>query len=148
MTDQHVFIPDEEESGHIENTVDDAAVWKATAVLTIASLVLNLVIYFIGLQADWIPDEMPDSTKAFSLVTVILASAIPVVLFGMLMVWLGNNAPRAARLFTMILLVVAIIAIMVPFTLQGIDDSFQYVLLAMHIVTTGCIFLLTRLSDN
>lgn len=142
------YSDDEEEAGHIFGTADSGAIWRMTFVMAGVSLALNLILFFVGTAADWIPDDMPSSTEAFGLVSVILASTIPVLLFGALMNYLGHHAPRASRLFAIILLVVLIIAVMVPMTLQDIDRSFQFLLVAMHIVTTGCIFVLTRIPEN
>lgn len=148
MNDHPAYSDSEEESGHIQSGTDPAIIWRYTGILAGVSLVLNLVLYFAGTAADWIPDDMPASTEAFSLVTVVLASVIPVVVFGALMVYLANNAPRASRLFTMILLVVLIIAVMIPFTLRDIETSFQLTLVTMHIVTAGSIFVLTQTAKN
>lgn len=148
MNDHPAYRESEEETGHIHEGVDRSIIWKYTGILAGVSLVLNLVLYFIGTAANWIPEEMPASTEAFSLVSVILMSVIPVVLFGALMAWLANHAPRASRLFAIILLVVLVIAVMIPFTLQDIDRSFQFLLVAMHVVTAGSIFVLTRTAQN
>lgn len=148
VQDNPRYSADEEEAGHIFGTTDSGEIWRQTFMMAGVSLVVNLALYFIGTAAGWIPDDMPASTETFGLVSVILASVIPVLLFGVLMNYLGQHAPRASRLFTIILLVVLIIAVMVPFTLQDIDDSFRYLLLAMHIVTTACIFALTRIPEN
>ena len=148
MRDHPTYSHDEEETGHIMNSGDDNNVWRVTGIAAVASLVINIVLYFIGRSAGWIPDDMPDSTETFSLVSVILASVVPVILFGVLMSYLAKNAPRASRLFTIILLVVLIIAVMVPFTLRDIESSFQFTLLAMHIVTAGSILLLTQTAQN
>lgn len=142
------YNEDEEETGHIHNTVPSGEIWRWTFILTAVSLGLNLIIYFVADSAGWIPDDMPSSTQTFGLVSVILASVIPVLLFGVLMAYLAQHAPRASRLFTIILLVVLILAVMVPLTLQDIDQSFQFTLIAMHIVTTASIMVLTRLPEN
>lgn len=148
MNDHPNYHDGEEETGHIETGVESSVIWRWTAIAAAVSLIVNLILYFVGVANDWIPDDMPAATDAFNLVTVILASVIPVVVFGALMVYLANHAPRASRLFEIILLVVLIVAVMVPFTLPDIDDSFRYVLVAMHIVTAGTILLLTRLPEN
>ncbi len=148
MRDHPAYSAEEEETGHIHEGTDPAIIWRYTAILTGVSLVLNLILYFIGTAADWIPENLPDSAATFGLVSVILASVIPVVLFGALMVYLANHAPRASRLFTIILLVVLVLAVMFPFVLQDIDQSFRFLLVAMHIVTAGSIFVLTRTAQN
>lgn len=148
MRDHPNYHADEEETGHIEGTVDNAEVWRWTGIATAISLIGNLILYFVGRQQNWIPEEMPASTETFSLVSVILASVIPVVLFGALMIFLGNHAPRASRLFEIILLVTLILAVMVPFTLQDLKDSFQFTLAVMHIITAGSILLLAQVPDN
>lgn len=148
MHDHPNYSADEEEAGHMMSSTDSGVVLRWTLILAGVSLVLNMIIYFIGTSAGWIPDDMPESTETFSLVSVILASVIPVLLFGALMAYLANNAPRASRLFTIILLVVLIIAVMIPLTLQDIESSFQLTLIAMHIVTTACAMVLTRLPEN
>lgn len=148
MNDHPSYSANEEETGHIHDRAEPGTIWKATAVLAIASLVLNLGLYFIGMAADWIPDDMPSATANFSLISVILASVIPVIIFGALMVYLANHAPRASRLFTMILTVVLVLAVMFPLVLQDIDSSFRFVLIAMHIVTAGAILLLTRTAEE
>lgn len=148
MIDHPNYRSSEEETGHIERTVDNGEVWRWTGIATAISLVGNLILYFVGRQQGWIPEEMPASTETFSLISVILASVIPVLIFGALMVYLGNHAPRASRLFEIIVLVVLILAVMVPFTLQDLEDSFQFTLVAMHIITAGSILLLTRIPEN
>lgn len=148
MRDHPAYSASEEETGHVHEGVPANVVWRYTFIMTGVSLVLNMILYFIGTAAGWIPDDMPASTEAFSMVSVILMSIIPVLLFGALMVFIANNAPRASRLFTIILLVVLIISVMIPFTLQDIESSFQFTLLAMHIVTAGSIFALTMLPQN
>lgn len=148
MNDHPDYSADEEEAGHILETGSSREIWRYTGILAGVSLVLNLILFFAGTAAGWIPDDMPASTEMFSLISVILMSIIPVVIFGALMVYLANHAPRASRLFTIILTVVLIIAIMIPLTLQDIESSFQYTLLAMHIVTASSIFALTRTAQN
>lgn len=148
MRDHPAYSADEEETGHIDHGAEPGVIWRYTGILAGVSLVLNLILFFVGTAADWIPDDMPGSTETFSLVSVVLASVIPVFIFGALMVYLANHAPRAARLFTIILLVVLVIAVMIPFVLQDIDRSFQFTLVAMHIVTAGSIFVLTRTAEN
>lgn len=148
MRDHPNYHNDEEETGHIGDGTPSGLIWRWTGIAAAVSLVANLILYFLGIANDWIPDDMPGSTDTFNLVSVILASVIPVLIFGALMVYIANHAPRASRLFEMILLVVLILAVMVPFTLQDIDDSFRYVLVAMHIITAGSILLLTRLPEN
>ncbi len=148
MNDHPNYHADEEETGHIQTGVEAGVIWRWTAIAAGVSLVANLILYFLGVANDWIPDDMPAATETFNLVTVILASVIPVLVFGALMVYLANHAPRASRLFEIILLVVLILAVMVPFVLQDIDDSFRYVLVAMHIITAGSILMLTRLPEN
>lgn len=148
MNDHPAYSASEEETGHIHEGVEPSIIWRWTGILTGVSLVINVIIYFIATAADWIPDDMPASTEVFSLGSVIVASTLPVVLFGALMVYLANHAPRASRLFAIILLVVLIIAVMIPMTLQDIPESFQFTLVAMHIVTAGSIFVLTRTAQN
>lgn len=138
----------EEITGHVMTESDSGLIWRYTGMATVASLALNLVLYLIGKSAGWIPDPMPASTETFSLTSVILMSTIPVVLFGALMAYLSGHAPRASRLFTIIVTVVLILAVMVPFTLRDIDDSFRLLLIAMHIVTAGCCLVLTRGTAN
>lgn len=138
----------EEVTGHVMTDTDSGVIWRYTAIATIASLVLNLVLYLVGRSVNWIPESMPSSTETFSLTSVILMSVIPVVLFGALMAWLSGHAPRASRLFAIIVTVVLILAVMVPFTLDGIDDSFRLLLISMHIVTAGCCLVLTRTTAN
>lgn len=147
-TQPPIHVDDEEETGVIQSTTAPNVIWKSTLILALASLVINLVLFFVGTGVGWIPEDMPASTEAFSLVSVIAFSVLPVVIFGALMVYLANHAPRASRLFTIILLVVLIIAVMVPMTLRDVDASFRFVLIAMHIVTAGSIMLLTRLPEN
>lgn len=146
--DHPAYSESEEETGHTHESVPAGVVWKYTGILAGVSLVLNLILYFVGTSVGWIPDDMPAATEAFSLVSVILMSVIPVLIFGALMVYLANNAPRASRLFAITILVVLIIAVMVPFTLQDIDRSFQFTLVAMHIVTAGSIYALTLIPRN
>lgn len=149
MNDHPAYSDSEEESGHIQHGgVDSSVIWRWAGIATAFSLIVNVIIYFVGTSAGWIPDDMPDSTELFSLVSVILASTIPVVLFGALMVYLANNAPRASRLFAIILLVVLLLAVMVPLTLRDIPQSFQFTLIAMHIVTAGAIYSLTLTARN
>ena len=148
MIDHPNYRSSEEETWHIESTVDSGEEWRWTAIVTAISLVGNLIIFFVGRQQDWIPEEMPASTEAFSLVTVILMSTIPVLVFGALMVFLGNHAPRASRLFEIILLVVLILAVMGPVTLRDLEDPIQVTLVAMDIVTAGSLLLLTRIPEN
>lgn len=148
MIDHPNYHDGEEETGHIGDGTPSGLIWRWTAIAAVVSLVANMILYFLGIANDWIPDDMPGSTDTFNLVSVILASVIPVLIFGALMVYIANHAPRASRLFEMILLVVLIVAVMVPFTLQDIDNSFRYVLVAMHIITAGSILLLTRLPEN
>lgn len=148
MYDHPAYSADEEETGHIDHGVDPKIIWKATGTLTLVSLGLNLVLFFIGSAANWIPEEMPTSTETFSLISVVLASIIPVVIFGALMVYLANHAPRASRLFTIILTVVVVLAVMIPLVLQDVDSSFRVLLIAMHLVTAGSIFVLTRTAEN
>lgn len=147
-TDRSYSSDIEEEDGVIHGTTDTAAVWRFTFVMAGISLVLNVVLFFVGRAADWIPDDMPSSTEMFGLVSVVLASVIPVLIFGALMAYLGKHAPRASRLFTIVVLVVLIIAVVVPMTLPDLEDSFRFLLVAMHIVTTGSILVLTRLPEN
>lgn len=142
------YTSDEEEDGAIHSLTDTAAVWRFTFLMAGVSLVLNVILFFVGRAADWIPDDMPDSTQTFSLVSVVLASVIPVLLFGALMAYLGKHAPRASRLFTIIVLVVLILAVVVPMTLPDLENSFRFLLVAMHIVTAGSILVLTRLPEN
>lgn len=142
------YTSDEEEDGAIHSLTDTAAVWRSTFLMAGVSLVLNVILFFVGRAADWIPDDMPDSTQTFSLVSVVLASVIPVLLFGALMAYLGKHAPRASRLFTIIVLVVLILAVVVPMTLPDLENSFRFLLVAMHIVTAGSILVLTRLPEN
>ena len=148
MNDHPNYHDEEEETGHIHEGVPSGEIWRWTAIAAGVSLIANLILYFVGVANDWIPDDMPDATQAFSLVTVILASLVPVVIFGALMVYLANHAPRASRLFEIILLVVLIVAVMVPFTLPDLENSFRYVLVAMHIITAGSLLLLTRVPNN
>lgn len=134
----------EEEIGEIESPANAKSVWQNTATMTIVSLVVNVVLFFIGRAAGWIPEDMPQSTETFSLVSVIAASVVPVVILGAIMVYLGTHVPRATRLFTMILMIVVVIAIVVPWILQDIDNSFRVLLTAMHLVTAACALALIR----
>lgn len=148
MRDHPAYNASEEETGHIQEGVEPRVIWRWTAIAAGVSLVLNLILYFVGVAADWIPEDMPASTETFSLVSVIIVSIIPVLLFGALMVYLANHAPRASRLFTIILLVVLLLAVMVPITLRDIESSFRFTLIAMHIVTAGSIFALTQIPRH
>lgn len=148
MKDHPAYSASEEETGHIDHGTEPGVIWRYTAILAGVSLVLNLILFFVGTSANWIPDEMPASTERFSLVSVILASVIPVFIFGALMVYLANHAPRASRLFTIILTVVLLIAVMIPLVLQDVEPAFQFLLIAMHIVTAGSVFVLTRTAEN
>ena len=148
MNDHPNYHDGEEETGHIDTGVEAGVIWRWTAIAAAVSLVVNLILYFVGVANDWIPDDMPAATDAFNLVTVILASVIPVLIFGALMVYLANHAPRASRLFEIIVLVVLIVAVMVPFVFQDVESSFRYVLVAMHIVTAGSILMLTLVPEN
>lgn len=148
MHDHPAYSADEEETGHIDHGVESGAIWRWTAILAGVSLGLNLILFFIGTAANWIPDDMPSSTEMFSLVSVVLASTIPVIIFGALMVYLANHAPRASRLFTIILTVVLVLAVMIPMVLQDIESAFRFLLIAMHIVTAGSIFVLTRTAET
>lgn len=125
-------------------TIQSNVVWRYTAISAAFSLVVNLAIYVIGAAAGWIPDDLTESTQAFSVVSVILLSVIPVVLFGALMVYLANNAPRASRLFAMIVTIALVLAILFPLLIRDIDSTFRWTLIAMHIVTAGAILGLTQ----
>lgn len=138
----------EEVTGHVMTESPPAIIWRYTIIATIVSFGINLMLYVVGRAADWIPDEMPRATETFSLISVILASVIPVLLFGALMVYLANHAPRASRLFTIVVTVVLIIAVVVPMTLPDIEQSFRFLLVSMHIVTAGSCLMLTRTTEN
>lgn len=133
----------ENRTGTVEAGVPSDVIWRYTAIAAAVSLIVNTVIYFIGSAADWIPDEIPDSTRSFGLVSVIIVSILPVVLAGGLKVILTRNAPQATQLFIMIVVIVALIAVVLPFLLNNIDTSFRLTLVAMHVVTAGSILAIT-----
>ena len=145
---QKQTVSREEETGHVTTPSSPERIWKFTLAAAVASLVLNLVVYAIGRGAGWIPDDMPESTELFSLVSVIVASILPVGAFGALMVWLDTRAPRSSRLFTIILLCVLLVLVILPFLFRDLDNSFRWVLVAMHVVTASSILAITQATSR
>ncbi len=147
MTEDPV-VSREEEVGRVTTAPNSGTVWRFTAIAAGVSLIVNVIIFIIGRSAGWIPHDMPEQTEAFSIVSVVLASVLPVLAFGGLMVYLDRVAPRASRLFAIVLLVVLLMAVMVPFVLRDIDGSFRNVLVAMHVVTAASIYSLTMTTPR
>lgn len=138
----------EEETGYVTTPSSPQLIWRFTFGAAAASLILNVALYFIGRSVGWIPDDMPESTEAFSLSSVIVFSILPVVAFGAFMIWLDKRAPRASRLFTIILLCVLILLVMVPFLFRDLDSSFRLVLVAMHFITAAAIMSITQATPR
>lgn len=107
---------------------------RNTGIAVIAATVLNVVLYFIGQAAGWVPDPLPESAGTFSLMTVIISTAVPLAIAGGLLMILNDRTRNPLRIFVMIAAIVFIMSLFAPLTVAGTTVAFRMLLVAMHVV--------------
>ena len=116
----------------------------------IATVVLNLVVYFIGESAGWIPDSLPSGAETFGIPAIIASTVGPIVLGGVLLAILVHTTTHPVRMFALIAAVVFIATLFAPLSVAGASTAFRSFLVALHVITAlvGTILLIWGIEDE
>lgn len=124
---------------------DNRLILRNTVVAAIVTVVLNLVVYFIGDAAGWIPDDLPARADNFGIPAIIASTLIPIVGGGILLTILVHTTTHPVLMFSLISSVVFIATLVAPLSVAGASTSFRTFLVALHLITVVVgVALLTR----
>lgn len=125
-------------------------VMRNTVIALITTVVLNLIVYFIGDAAGWIPDPLPEDAETFGIPAIIISTAIPIILGGVLLAILVNVTTHPVRMFALIAAVTFIATLFAPLSVAGTTNSFRFFLVALHLITAvvGTILLIRGVAEE
>jgi hypothetical protein len=124
---------------------ENKLIMRNTIIAAITTVVLNLVMYFIGDAAGWIPDTLPERAENFGIPAVIASTVIPVIAGGIVLTLLIHMTNHPVLLFCLIASVVFIATLAAPLSVAGSSRSFATFLVMLHVITVVVgVALLTR----
>lgn len=129
---------------------ENSLIVRNTVIAAITALVLNLILYTIGEQAGWIPDNLPSRAEAFGLPALIASTLIPIVGGGILLTILIHVSHHPVLMFCLISSVVFIATLVAPLSVAGASTSFRLFLVSLHLVTVivGVTLLIRGVADE
>ena len=129
---------------------DNRLVMRNTIIAAFTTVALNLVLYFIGEAAGWIPDTLPERADNFGIPAIIASTLIPVVGGGILLLILIHTTHHPVLMFCLISSVVFIATLVAPLSVAGASTSFRTFLVALHLITVivGVTLLIRNVADE
>lgn len=128
----------------------NSLVMRNTIIAAIVTVVLNLVVYFIGDRAGWIPDELPGTAETFGIPAIIISTLIPIIGGGVVLTLLIHATTHPVRMFCMIAAVVFIVTLVGPLSVAGASTSFRSFLVILHVITAavGIVLLIRDVAEE
>lgn len=122
---------------------------RNTITAVIVTVVLNLVVYFIGDLAGWIPDDLPGRAEQFNIPALIASTVVPIILGGLVLMLLIRITAHPVIMFCLIAAIAFIITLVAPLTVAGASTSFRAFLVSLHVITVvvGTALLLRGVAD-
>jgi hypothetical protein len=129
---------------------DNRLVMRNTIIAAITTIVLNLVVYFIGDAAGWIPDDLPERADNFGIPAIIVSTLIPIIGGGIVLTLLIHTTTHPVLMFCLISSVVFIATLAAPLSVAGSHRSFATFLVALHVITVvvGVALLIRNVADE
>lgn len=129
---------------------EQSHVLRNTGIALIATVVINLVVYFIADAAGWIPEQLPERAEGFGIPAIIIYTVVPIVAGGVLLSILIRVSTHPVVLFCLIAAVVFIASLFAPLLLAGAAVSFRTVLVVIHVLTAvvGTYLLVRGVNDE
>lgn len=137
-------------SSTLGTPTERSVIWRNAGIAIVVTLVLNVVLYFIGDAAGWIPDDLPERAEQFGLPAVIIYTVVPLLAGALLLSLLVRWTSHPVIMFSLIAAVVFIASLFAPLSVAGASTSFRTLLVAMHIVVAviGTAILLRGVWDE
>ena len=129
---------------------DNRLVMRNTVIAAITTVVLNLVVYFIGEAAGWIPDQLPERADNFGIPAILVSTLVPVIAGGIVLTLLIHITTHPVLMFCLIASVVFIGTLVAPLSVAGSSTSFATFLVVLHVITVvvGVALLIRNVADE
>jgi uncharacterized membrane protein YeaQ/YmgE (transglycosylase-associated protein family) len=137
-------------SSTLGTPTERSVIWRNAGIAIVVTLVLNVVLYFIGDAVGWIPDDLPERAEQFGLPAVIIYTVVPLLAGALLLSLLVRWTSHPVIMFSLIAAVIFIASLFAPLSVAGASTSFRTLLVAMHIVVAviGTAILLRGVWDE
>lgn len=116
------------------NAYDRSTIARNTGLAIVIAVIANLALYLIARAADWIPEDLPDGAEQFGLFSIVLATALPIAVGGVIFALVNEWTRDPLRMFFLISSIGFIISLLAPLTLPATSTGFRVLLVLMHIV--------------
>lgn len=99
------------------------------------SLFINVGIFYLGNTTGWLNPNyiLPNSTSGVTIVSVILATILPMVLGVLLFLVFTKVIKNPSKLFWVISMIFLIVSFIPIFSLKDADLNYKVILLMMHL---------------
>ncbi len=111
---------------------------RATPIAALLGAIANAITYAIAMAADSLPSDVlvdtPGGRQAIGLAAVIFATAIPIILGGVVLTLLAQFTRTPRRIFIVIATVVTLLSLISPPTIPDAPGDMKATLIVMQIV--------------
>ncbi len=136
MADQ--LVTSSNRLNHGSGTGAATGLLRATPIAAVLAAIANAIVYAIARAADTLPSDVlvdtPGGKQSIGLLAVITASALPIILGGILLALLARLARTPRRIFVIITAIVTILSLISPLTIADAPGKMKATLVVMHIV--------------
>jgi hypothetical protein len=133
--------------------IDLTKLLRAAPLAAIIAAAVNAAIYLMGKATGKIPDDIliPNANQPLTLVPILVASVLPCLVAGVVMAMIARLTENPFKVFGILTLVILLLSVYTPFAIPNAPMAMIVMLLLMHVVVAGTIFVIFRtmtLSDK
>jgi hypothetical protein len=123
---------------------------RATPIAAVLAAAANAIVYAIARAADTLPSDVlvdtPGGKQAIGLAAVIFATAIPIILGGVVLALLARFTRAPRQIFLVLAAILTLLSLISPLTIPDAPGDMKATLIVMHIVAAVGVGALFRLS--
>ena len=135
----------------ISSTPSVGRVLSLAAIAGVISAIVNVLLFQIGLATGAIPGDLiiPNAGEPLSAVPVIIASLLPSLVGGIVLVILNRFAKNPLRIFNIVAAVIVLLSFFSPFSIPNVPIGMVVILELMHVVVAGVVvYVFNRFAHN
>lgn len=111
---------------------------RATPIAAVLGAIANAIVYAIAKAADTLPSDVlvdtPGGKQAIGLAAVIFATAIPIILGGVVLALLARFTRAPRQIFLVLAAILTLLSLISPLTIPDAPGDMKATLIVMHIV--------------
>jgi len=111
---------------------------RATPIAALLGAITNAIVYAIAKAADTLPSDVlvdtPGGKQAIGLAAVIFATAIPIILGGVVLALLARFTRAPRQIFLVLAAILTLLSLISPLTIPDAPGDMKATLIVMHIV--------------